>query len=634
MKLLHRLQYGSSILGKAALLAGALCLARTATANPFASCVTVTNGTVQFYLNESGANVTVTYEDGSTSPSFNGVTTGTNEPSGLLSFALNGHTGYAITCHKTGTGTPFQINAAGGPYYAWGTPRGVDANKNPKIASTFGRVYNGEGGTDASNLRYRGVYMLSPDLSTNLAPSGGTNPMAGGVWSLAAAAGSTSAPYHITVGPDNNVYVADYATADATIYQFDANFSTYTNVVLGPIGENQGYAAGTHGDPPGVFVTGSLATSNLVVYTFDPDLPIPYAAALWYVDIFGDNIYHTGSEGQTTPGFFNNVLQYNIGAGLTTSTNSSTNIYGGLTLWTNAPNKGVCLGLPTFQDSQIGDVAVETNGYVVAEYPRANFSDGDIQVYDTNFNLIYTSLQPNGTDPFNASGSRAYGGVRISPDNQYLLSVTINNQINVCFLTNGVPDVSSMIIINTISAVGNARGCAFDAADNIIFNSSGAGRLEYYSLGYTSTTVYTNDITGTNGAFFFALPPVSASLAISQSTASQNYISTGGTPTPAVFSISLNTNTLAVPVTVAYSLTGPATNGVNFTINTGTDANGVIINTNSVTFPAGAYPGGGKWTTTVMVTPTASPLSGPTFVESLILGGGTTYIPAEPVSGS
>ncbi len=628
MKLLHRLKFKFPILGKATLLVSALCAAHTASANPFASCVTVTNGTVQFYINESGGSVTVTYEDGSTNATFNGVTTGTNVPSGLQSFALNGHTGYSITCHKNGTGTPFQINSGGGAYYAWGTPRGVDANKNPKIGSTFGRVYNGEGGTDTSNLRYRGVYMLSPDLSTNLAPGGGTNPMAGGVWSLASVAGSTSAPYHITVGPDGNVYVADYATADATVYQFDPTFSQYTNVVLGPIGENQGYAAGTHGDPPGVFVTGSLSTSNLVVYTFDPDLPIPYAAALWYVDSFGNNIFHTGSEGQTTPGFFNNVLKYNIGSGLTTSTNSSTNVYGGLTLWTNAPNMGVCLGLPTFQDSQIGDVAVETNGYVVAEYPRANFSDGDIQVYDTNFNLIYTSLQPNGTDPFNNTGSRAYGGVRISPDNQYLLSVTINNQINVCFLTNGIPDVSSMIVMNTVSATGNSRGCAFDAADNIIFNSSGAGKLEYYSLGYTSTTVYTNDITGTNGAFFFSLPPVTASLAISQATASQNY----GTPTPAVFSISLNTNSLSVPVTVNYSLTGPATNGVNFTINTGPDANGVIIKTNSVTFPAGTYPSG-NWTTTVTITPTASPVSGPTFVESLILNGGTTYIPAEPVSG-
>ena len=616
----------------AGILGAAMLADFTASANPFASCISVTNigGTnfVNFYLNESGGSVVVTYEDGTTNSTFDGVLTGTNVTAGLQSFSMNGHTGYTITCHKVGTGTPFQINAAGGAYYAWGTPRGVDANKNPKFANTFGRVYNGEGSYDSANRRYQGIYMLSPDLSTNLAPLGGTNPMAGGVWSLAAAAGSASAPYHITVGSDNNVYVADYASADATIYQFDATFSQYTNVVLGPIGETQGYSAGTHGDPTGVYITGSLATSNLVVYTFDPDLPISQSAALWYVDIFGNNIYHTGSEGQTTPGFFNNVLQYQIGAGLT-----NTNIYGGLTLWTNGPDKGVCLGLPTFQDSQIGDVAVETNGYIIAEYPRANFSDGDIQVYDTNFNLIYTSLQPNGTDPFNASGSRQYGGIRISPDNQYMLGVTIANQINVCFLTNGIPDVSSLIPINTVSATGNSRGCGFDAADNIIFNSSGAGKLEYYSLGYTSTTVYSNDLTGTNGTFTFTLPPVTASLAISQPTASQNYIATGGTPTPAVFNISLNTNSLGVPVTVNYSLTGPATNGVNFTINTGTNADGVIIKTNSVTFPAAAYPGGGNWTATVTVTPTALPLSGPTFTESLILRGGTTYIPAEPVSG-
>ena len=58
-------------------------------ATPYASGVTNSSGTVSFYLNEAGGNVTVTYEDGSTNASFNGSTTGTNEPTGLFSFSLS-----------------------------------------------------------------------------------------------------------------------------------------------------------------------------------------------------------------------------------------------------------------------------------------------------------------------------------------------------------------------------------------------------------------------------------------------------------------------------------------------------------------------------------------------------------------
>ena len=49
-----------------------------ALATPYASCITNNAGTIQFYLNESNATVCVTYEDGSTNASFDGINTGTN----------------------------------------------------------------------------------------------------------------------------------------------------------------------------------------------------------------------------------------------------------------------------------------------------------------------------------------------------------------------------------------------------------------------------------------------------------------------------------------------------------------------------------------------------------------------------
>jgi hypothetical protein len=617
----NRLVYLLSYIWALAILLAGLDMAK---GNPFASCLTVTNGSVQFYLNEGGGTVTVTYEDGSTNSVLNGQTT---MAAGAYSFNLTDnsvtHTSYAITCFKTGTGTPFQISSDTNPYDVWHLPHGVDANKNPKNGANFGRIYVGEsipGGTGAT-YKAQGIYMLSPDLGTNLAPGGGTNVLAGGMFTV----GATNSPYRLTVGPDDNVYVADFSTPNATVFAFDPTFSSFTNVVLNPVGENQGLAAGTHGDISEVFITGSLATSNLSVYTFDPALPLSRNAALFYVDSGGDDVYHVGSEGISLPGSYNNVYEYNIG--------------GGPLPWTNPPDHGVNVGLPSFADSQIGSVTVEPNGYIVVEFNRSNFSDGDVQVYDTNFNLLYSSLQfINGAnfDAFNNGTGYGYAGVRVSPDGQYLLTVSSAENINVCYLVDGIPDTTSLIKIATSPTTSFSRGCAFDAADNIIYVSDGQGLLRYYSLGYTSTCVTSNDYTGTNGTFSLTLPSARASLAVTAPTASQNYINnpTPGTPTSAAFAITLSTNTLSAPLTVNFTMAGTAANNVNYTLNLGTNADGVIIKANSVIFPAGTYMEGGNWTVNILVTPTATPLSGPTLTVTATLAGGQAYIPQEPLLGS
>ena len=140
--------------GPTLLLAAALSVALCPTslqATPYASSVTNNAGTIQFYLNESNATITVTYEDGSTNTNFNGVSTGTNIPAGPQSFALGSHSSYAISVTKIGSGAPSLIRSLG-----IGTARGVDVNKNP-TSPYFGRVYEVSGGT--------GVYLLNPDLS-------------------------------------------------------------------------------------------------------------------------------------------------------------------------------------------------------------------------------------------------------------------------------------------------------------------------------------------------------------------------------------------------------------------------------------------------------------------------------------
>src|SRR5215469_18916787 len=78
----------------------------TIKATPYASCITNNSGTIQFYLNENGGTVVVTYEDGSTNASFDGFTAGTNLNSGQYSFSMGAHTSYSIAVTKMGTGSP------------------------------------------------------------------------------------------------------------------------------------------------------------------------------------------------------------------------------------------------------------------------------------------------------------------------------------------------------------------------------------------------------------------------------------------------------------------------------------------------------------------------------------------------
>jgi len=570
-------------------------------ASPFASCITNKAGNIQFYLNEGGGKVTVVYEDGTTNANFNGITTATNVPAGVQSFPLGSHTGYSIYVQKFGNGTATQISSDSSYYCAWNSPRGVDANKNPQNGNLFGRVYIAN--SSAGSRFGKGLYALTPDLSQN----------ALGLTNIASSTGvftnSTSSPWQLTVAPDNSIYLSDYSTANGGLMQVGPNFD-FTNLVLYPVGENQGIAAGVHGDTMAAYVKGSIATGDLVIYTADPGLGAPASATLG-----------NGFEGPTHVGDYNNIFRYDIGSGPLP--------------WASAPNFAVSLGLPGFFDSQVCGVTVETNGYMIGLFRRANLSDPDIQVFDQSGNLIWGSII-NGKDVFaGTDSSGAYGGVGVSPDGRFLAAVTINNQIIVCSLTNGIPDASSLLTIGS-ATTGNSRGLAWDAADNLYMCSSGLGVLRQYSLGLSTTCITSNDVTGTNGTFQLVLPSVTATVAVT-ANGSQNYINNAspGTPIPGIFSINLTTNYLATPVTVSYALSGSAGYLTNYTINLGTDANGITYTPTNVTFPAGVlYPGSGNWTAQVKIIPTATPVSGPTLGVSMRVAGGASYLAGTPVTGS
>jgi len=595
----------------------------TVKAAPYASCVTVTNGTVQFYLNESGGNVTVTYEDGSTNASFNGQTTGLNLAAGPYTFQLNSHTGYAISVFKLGNGVPFQISNDSSNFAYWpGTPRGMAVNQNPQVGRLFGRIYAGcagQGGTNAG-AKYPGLYAMNADLSDALGQ--GTNPFASGYYGSAA---NSQAPYKMRVAPDNSLLVVDgYAANGGNLLDFSPDLSS-SNFIF-----SQSQAPGIHGDfvgTPDLLMTNIGGVSSNTLWVFDSGMGAPSTAT------FGPG---------TGAGYYNCGYAYYIG----------TNSY---FPYTNAPNYAYSVGLSGINEVTHVEGDIGKDGKIILGFERQNLSNPTIQILSADGSTyLWDSWVDTGgaSDPWSglvsvgADAGGTYAGVRESPDGRFLAAVDTDNGFTVANLTNGIPDDTSLFGIADSATTyytqvggntGNSRGMDWDAADNLYEISSGQNQLRSFSLGLTTTCITSNDITGTNGTFQLILPQDTASVTATTPQASQDYtnnISLAGGPIPGVFTITLNTSSNSVPVAVNFTLSGTAALGTNYTLNVGTDANGVVITTTNVTFPVGTYPGSGNWSTTVKVIPTATPVTGPTLTVGILVLGGANYLAAPPVSAT
>ncbi len=440
-----------------------------ARAIPYASGITnlVLNGSnyVQFVMNEGGANVGVVFEDSSSN------LISANLPRGKTNFFLGSHTSYQLICTKMGNGKPAQISVDATDFAAsgWGAARGLDVVKNPKSGEMFGRIFVGNSSdTNGPIFSQRGLYAFNADFSDSYLGRG-TNASAHSMW----VTNATDSPWKMTVAPDATLYVCDYSFAGATVWQLDPNLSS-SNLVLGPVGEEQGIAAGVHGDPTGLFVTGSVAAGSLKLWDFDPALGAPASAVLG-----------SGWLGPTQPGEWNNLFRYDIGAGPLP--------------WTNPPVFAVTLGHSSIQDTYLGDVTIGADPTkLIGLFTRYVLDAPCIQVFDINSgDILYASQQITyGPDPFQA----AYGGVQVSPDGLFLATLDISNNFIVCTLTNGIPDNSTVFRIST-GLAPNSRGLAFDAADNLYMISSGSKIMRSYSLGMSAVTITSNDASGTSGAF-------------------------------------------------------------------------------------------------------------------------------------
>ncbi len=413
-------------------------------------------GTIHYVLNEAADDVQVAFDDGSLTNDLGSQTVG------VQSFSLGAHTNYSIMVSKHGSGTPNQISADGTFNDFYG-PRGVGVNRNPKTHN-FGWVYvvNANPGTDGVRTTQKGCYVVNADMSDALGYSATAHPPTGsGANHIQYGSSTTYAPYRISVGPDDSVYIADASgatgvgtTVGGGVWLAGADLTTVTDLFT---------YNGTSGGPGLVCVcatpnvSGSVSANDLVLYTV---------------------------EWNRQP--YNNIWKYSMG--------------GGPFPWMAAPVQLTNAGYPAVNEV-LADLSIAPDGKFFASENRNSATGGNVSLWvyasDGLTYLWDSSSAAGGVDPFVGSY-----GVAVSPDGRYVATGTALGNLDLCQLTNGVPDLSTFTTI-TAAFSGTCQGVAWDAADNIYGVSGSNDLLRVFSLGLTTMAVTSNDTTGTNGSFQF-----------------------------------------------------------------------------------------------------------------------------------
>ncbi len=428
-----------------------------AEAHPYASGVTNQSGTVSYFLNEAADDVKVAFDGGSVTNGFGGLGAGAH------SFGLGGHTNFLIIVAKAGSGAPSQISVDS-PLTTFHAARGVAVNRNPRTRN-FGRTYvaNATPGTEAARATQKGVYALNADQSDAFDYGATAYPPPGaGVNQIQYGSSANYAPDKVSVGPDDSVYIADASGATGSgfsvgggVWMAGADLAAATDLFAfngTTAGPGLVCVAGT----PVVF--GAAATSNLVLYTV---------------------------EWNRTP--YNNIWQYQIDEGPLP--------FGG------APTQLGSAGIPGV-NQVLADLCVAPDGKFFTCEHRTSATSGNVSVRVFDFDgvtpLWESATAGNGNDPF----VNSYG-VAVSPDDRFVATGVGSGMVDLCQLTNGIPDLTTFRTVAT-GLAGICQGVAWDAADNLYAvggATSGNNVLRVFSLGLASVCVTSGDATGTNGAF-------------------------------------------------------------------------------------------------------------------------------------
>ena len=474
-------------------------------AAPYSTNVLVSGTSVSFILNEpadtllyrvnSGAwqpldgssKGTKSFSLGAATDTFS-IVAGKNDPLGYT--IPTGGAAVAATAAGLGQATnPGGYNLISNdtdPLSRYNQPRGVNVSTNPN-APNFGTTYisnSAAGSTLASSgsgvirALTDGMYAVRADQSDAFG-QGNTARNPGGVF-----VASSSTPWRNVVGPDGQVYVADWTDSNGNVYMLNPDLTTATNTLNGIGGPSAVPATQKHGSVQALYVEGSLANGDLVLYTIDEDL----------TELTG-----TGSGNNTIK---NNLWRYNIGGSIPA---------GG---FTGAPTK--INGAGSFLINATDDVQRGADGKFYVSQLRSNGTDvGSVYVLDASGTIVFNSLTETRTllaDNLAADILRNTQGLAVSPDQKWLATVLTNSDIAVIPLINGIPDLANRLHINSASPDTNTgTDIAFDAAGNLHYVSRGQEMYRVLSPG--GVTYARTDFDGTNYSFAIgstAIPEPSA----------------------------------------------------------------------------------------------------------------------------
>jgi hypothetical protein len=466
-----------------------------------------------FYLNENASSYTITFSDGASQ-------TVLNPTAGLQSFVRPSSTdtfSISVTTHDLAgwtSGTASQIGADSA-LTTFSLPYGVAVDQNP--GPNFGLIYVANGSTQTTAFASasgvsrasdgQGIYALNSDQSD--AFGYGNTAMSAGISQLSTAGGyvndpSPGAPYHLAVGPDDNLYVTGATPTAGNIYRINSNLTSGYNLLYGYIGtgangQTAAYEANAIADNHGYFLSSPVVTinnsGNVSIYAVDAYL---------------------NTSTTTTPNY-QSIREYNIGteSGAPTAPVPETFIANPVT----AADGG---NLNTFVGNLTTDLAIgpsDKRFYYMEDRDNktGNVQPGLFVIDPTTGATIFDSLQETLTLNLSATFDKiaAVSGMAISPDNKYLAfivaltysqgsaTISLGNQIDIVPLDAtiggiaGLPDLSKMLVIPDAfpNSTGYARDIAFDAADNIYAASLGDEMIRVFSPGGTSV-----DVTSYNGS--------------------------------------------------------------------------------------------------------------------------------------
>ena len=478
-------------------------------ATPYASSVTNAGGVVSFRLNESADNVSVVFDGGASTLDLGALT------KGLQSFNLGGATTFEIVVKKSAPPAWSLISSDTNTLLQFNSPRGV-AVSFVTNSPTFGRIYvanSSAGNTGTGRPVGDGLYLLNPDQSDAL---GRGNAVSTAGLTFTSGGGQANNPWRIEVGPDNNLYIADFSTNTGNIYVTDADAVTGANV-LAFYGITNQTIHTTIGSSP--IVSGSLAGGDLKVWAIDGRFP--------------------GTAN------FNRLYRWDIGAGPLPYATPPT------PLATPLINSVVDVGT---------DLDRGPDGKFYMLQNRSAGNESGIVVIDTDgTTILWRSLVESraiSNNPVAVDILRVSRAVKISPDGTRMAIIRDDLQTWVIPLINGLPDLTNRVEVTTHSGAPTTLGrdVCFDPAGNLYALSSGNALLRIFSPGGTTTARTRSD--GTFSLSTVQLPQVS--LTAADAVAAEN-----GTD-PGLFTLA-RTGDTAQPLTVDFTLTGTAVTGTDYT---------------------------------------------------------------------